>query len=356
VLARASGPARRLIRLDDVRSFLESPLQGGARVALGLRTVDDDTEARQTADEPLGVPRLIDRRILGELFLRAWKGVEAPTLAELAAAYDEALLTQRLAWLLPAGPFAAAARAHHLELLASWREAIVGASVVVRGPARDLVFGRPDPALKDADVRPALPLTITPQDRPVEIELQGRLRARLAVGDAEGSLILGSSSNGDEDRDGLRPFIEHLLLAATGAPLAPSRHLIIRPRGGSSEGASATELVFAPVAPERARAYLTVVLEDLFARPHDYLLPCEAVFRAWKDREKDAAARTLRDRIVETRDDPYYRGSSVTKWGPVPQPFEYPPPSIDEGERLAEQRFGLYFALRQFVRKAKEKK
>jgi len=352
--ARAAGPGRRPLRLDDLRGFLESPLQGGARVALGLRTVDDDTAARETTDEPLGVPRLVDRRILGELFLREWRGAEPPSPEELARAYDEALLTQRLAWLLPAGPFAAAARARHLELLATWREAIVGAPALVRGPTREIVYGRPDPDLKEADVRPALRLTIALGERPVEVELQGRLCSRLAVGDAQGSLTLGSSSNGDEDRDGLRPFLEHLLLAATGGPTAPSRHLIIRPRSGG-EGASATELVLAAVEPERARTYLTELVTALFSRPHDYLLPCEAVFRAWKDREKDATARTLHDRIIETRDDPYYRGSSHTQWGPVPQPFAYPPPSPEEGEQLAEQRFGLFFGLRQFVRKAKDK-
>ena len=355
VNARAAAAARRPLRLDDLRAFLESPLQGGARVALGLRAVDDDTESRETTDEPLGVPRLVDRRILGELFLREWRGGEPPSPEALAVAYDEALLTQRLACLLPAGPFAAAARARHLELLAAWRNAILAAPVPVRGPTREIVYGRPDPDLKGADVRPALRLAIALGDRPVEVALQGRLCPRLAVGDAQGSLILGSSSNGDEDRDGLRPFLEHLLLAATGEPPGLSRHLIIRPRSGS-EGAGATELVLAPVAPERARAYLTELLTALFARPHDYLLPCEAVFRAWKDREKDAAARTLHDRIVETRDDPYYRGSSHTRWGPVPQPFDYPPPAAAQGEQLAEQRFGLFFALRQFVRKTKEKK
>lgn len=358
-----SREARRRVQLDDVRAFLESPLQGGARVALGLRTVDDDTEARATADEPFGVPRLVDRRILSDLFLRVWRDGPAPSMEQLATAYDEALLTQRLAWLLPAGPFASAARARHLDLLDAWREAILGAAAPVRGPAREIVYGRPDPDLTGADgrldLRPALTLEISVAERQVQLELHGRLRPRLQIGDAEGSLILGASSNGDEDRDGLRPFIEHLVLAAAGSPPATSRYLIVRPRSGG-DGASATELVLAPVEAERAHAYLTTLLADLFARPHDYLLPCEAVFRAWQDhektRDKDGEARTLRDRIVETRDDPYYRASSNTKFGPVPQPFDYPPPGIDEGERLAEQRFGLFFALRQFVRKPKEKR
>jgi len=355
-----SREARRRVHLDDVRGFLESPLQAGARVALGLRTVEDDTEARATADEPLGAPRLIDRRILGDLFLRAWRAGEAPSLEELSGAYDAALLTQRLAWLLPAGPFAAAARVRHLDLLAAWREAILAAPAPVRGPARDIVHGRPEPDLIAEDgrleLRPALRLRVPIGERPVELELHGRLRSRLTIGDAEGSLILGSSSNGDEDRDGLRPFIEHLMSAAAGVPPAPSRHLIIRPRSGA-DGATATELVFAPVDAERARGYLTALLAELFARPHDYLLPCEAVFRARSDREKDREkSGGLRDYILETRDDPYYRGTSCTKFGPVPEPFDYPPPDAETAERLAEQRFGLFFALRQFVRKPKEKK
>ena len=349
----------RRVQLDDLRSFLESPLQGGARVALGLRAVDDDTTLRAAEDEPLTAPRLVDRRILGDLFLRAWTAEAPPPLEQLAATYDRALLTQRLAWLLPAGPFGAAARARHLELLGAWRDAITGAATAVRGPAREVVFGRPEPDLAAADVRPPLRLAVPVADRTVELELHGRLRPRLAVGDAEGSLILGASSNGDEDRDALRPFIEHLMLAAAGAPPAPSRHLIVRPRSGAA-GASATELLFAPIEAGAALAYLTARFTELFARPHDYLLPCEAVFRAWQDRDKtrdgEGPARSLRDRVIETRDDPYYRASSSTKFGPVPQPFDYPPLPADEGERLAEERFGLFFALRQFVRKAREKR
>ena len=350
---------RRRVQLDELRAFLESPLQGGARVALGLRTVDDDTEARATTDEPFGVPRLVDRRILGDLLLRDWRDETAPSLEQLAATYDEALLTQRLARWLPAGPFAAAARARHMDLLASWWEAILAAPTPVRGPAREIVHGRPDPELTGPDarlqLRPALRLELTLADRAVEVELHGRLRPRLRIGDADGSLILGSSSNGNEDRDGLRPFIEHLMQAAAGEPPAMSRHLIIRPRSGAA-GASATELLFAPVEAERARGYLTALLAELFARPHDYLLPCEAVFRARQDREKNKEPRALRDYVLETRDDPYYRSASNTTYGPVPEPFDYPPPDAGDCERLAEQRFGLFFALRQFVRKAKEKR
>jgi hypothetical protein len=275
----------------------------------------------------------------------------------VTAAYDEALLTQRLASLLPAGPFAAAARARHLELLACWREAITATPTPVRGPARQVVYGRPEPGMTDVDVdvRPALRLTIAPGGAPFEIELQGGLRPRLAVGDAEGSLVLGSSSNGDDDRDGLRPFLEHVILAASGFPPAPSRHVIVRPRSGA-DGAGTIEVTFAPVAPDRARAYLMALIGGLLGGPHDYLFPCEAVFRARKDRDKDGALHTLRDRIIETRDDPYYRGSSHTKWGPVPDPFDYPPPTLEEGERLAEERFALYFELRQMVRPGKEKR
>ncbi|HEY4185048.1 MAG TPA: exodeoxyribonuclease V subunit gamma [Polyangia bacterium] len=348
---------RYVLTLSDLRRFLTCPVQGGSQILLGLRDVEDQTEARQAADEPFGLPRSIEWTVLGDLFLRAWTGAETPTSEALQAAYAEASQTQRLAHLFPAGPFAAATRHRHLRLMETWRAGLLEGAWVVRGPARELVFGRPAPGLPMDEALPALRIPLERQGSLLDVQLQGRLMPRLEIGDARGSLLLAASSNSEDDRDGLRPFLEQLLLAASDHAHAPttSRHLLLRP-SPPKPAAAVTELVFSALSPERARAYLTALVNDIFTGSHDQLFPCEAVFRARKNAEKsgDGAPR-VRECIIETRDDPYYRRTSSARLGPVPRAFDYPPPAVEEAEALAERRFGLFFESRQVIKKTKEK-
>ena len=356
---RSTGqvPERRTLRLSELRRFLECPLQGGALVALGLRNVGDDTAAREAVDEPFGAPRSLDWIVLGDLFLSAWRGPEAPTLAALQEVYDQSTGTQRMARLYPAGLFGAATRRRHLRLLEIWRAGALDAPWPILGPAREIVFGRPDPGPAPTELLPALHLPIEVGDRTVDVEVRGRSAPRLSLGDEPGSLVLGASSKDDDDREALRLFLDHLAFAASASPTSTGvvhRALILRPNWSKADAAAtSTGISFSAVSPARARAYLTELVSDLLTASHDYLFPCEAVFLARKRQEKDgAAAASIHDCIIETRDDPYYRQQAASCRGPVPRPFDYPPPSAEEVEALAVRRFGLFFELRQTLRKS----
>ncbi len=356
---RSAGqvPARRTLRLSELRRFLECPLQGGALVALGLRNVGDDTAAREAVDEPFGAPRSLDWTVLGDLFLSAWRGPEAPTLAALQDIYDQSTGTQRLARLYPAGPFGAATRRRHLRLLEIWRAGALDAPWPILGPAREIVFGRPDPGPAPVELLPALHLPIEVGDQTVDVEVRGRSAPLLRICDEPGSLVLGPSAKGDDDRDALRLFLDHLAFAASASPTSTGvvhRALILKPNWGKTDAAAtSTAISFSALGPARARAYLTELVTDLLTATHDYLFPCEAIFLARKRQDKDgAAAANIRDCIIETRDDPYYRQQATSGRGPVPRAFDYPPPSADEAEALAARRFGLFFELRQAVRRS----
>jgi len=354
----------RVVRIGELRRFLECPLQGAARLRLGLRHLIDDTEARETSDEPFDVPRGLERAFLAEVFTAVWDGPAPPAEVDLAAAYDRAVRRPSLARALPAGLFATAARERHLTILAWWSLGVQSAAALA-GPPVDVHVGRPDapftgpaPRASRVDQRPALQLRVRTDadpERELPIELRGRAAPELALdGQTVGSLLLSPSPYSKVDLEALRLFLDHVLLAATapaGEPPRPRRGLLLTlPKPDlRTPKAGVTRLDFAPLARDRARAYLHDLVADLFGRTHDYLLPCEAVFmHARGDKE-------LVECITEVRDDPFYRRTSTTGRGPVPEPFDSAIPSPAEAQAFVDRRFGLFFELRPAARGAREK-
>jgi exodeoxyribonuclease V gamma subunit len=354
--SNGAAPARRIVRLHELRRFLECPLQGGAALSLGLRTLTDETEIRETTDEPFDPPRGLTRGFLADLFVRAWTDQGVPTLDALGAAYDRAIAGPRLSRGLPAGLFGAAVRRQHLELLALWQQALAGDPAAYRGPAAEPSLGRPEPACQRAQPRPALLLPVTLGGTTITVELRGGLAPRVQIGEQPGalaSLIVGPESRSDsEDRDCLRLFLDHLALSASDPTAAADdfRGILCREQANGP-----TSVSFVPVSSERASAYLADLTADALAGNHDYFLPHEAVFMARKKQEKNES-QDLVDCIVQMRDDTYYRGVITSNYGPVPQPLSYPVPTLEAATAMAQRRFGLFFELRRELKRAARKK
>jgi hypothetical protein len=321
-----------------LRRFLECPLQGSARVFLGLRDLPDDTEARETGDEPFEVPRWLERGLLGEVLVSAWDDASVPDLATLAARYDAAIARPRNGPLLPAGLFRKSVRWRHLGILEQWVASIAAFGPTARGPAVRICFGRPEPTAPDARRRDAIRLTVEiPGQGEIPVEIHGTTEARVDFGFGGGGLVLATSKNRDnDDRDSLRAFLDHVALAASlpeGESPADFVAVVCRP-GKDHTAAQPHVMSFASLHAVQARRYLTDLATELLGGIHGYLFPCEAVFRSWDDKM------TLVDRIDQVRADKFYRDRSSSNWGPVPEPFDYPTPPADQAERYAEARFG----------------
>src|SRR4029077_2458678 len=91
-----------------LRHYLECPLQGAARHALGLREEDDGDDA-VSGDEPLTLSRLDTTIMLREALWRA-RGRSA----EIERRYDDEYRARVLKGSAPVGPFAEAIRRDHL--------------------------------------------------------------------------------------------------------------------------------------------------------------------------------------------------------------------------------------------------
>jgi exodeoxyribonuclease V gamma subunit len=344
--ARAGLPPRRVLQLSDLRRFLECPLQGSARVFLGLRDLPDDTDARETADEPFDVPRWVERSLLGDVFTAAWSDVAIPDRSRLASCYEAATARPRNGQILPTGLFRDSVRRRHLGILEQWAASLAALDLAPKGPMGRICIGRPKPFAPPADCRDAIRLVVDVRGQgPTHVEIHGLTEPQLDFGPARGSLVLATAHDKDKDRndkDGLRAFLDHVALSASlpeGRAPRASSGAVCRP---SREGPAPrpAPMSFAPLEVAAARAYLAGLAAELLAGVHAYLFPCDAVFFSAR------SDLTLVERINQIRTDSFLRGRSSSRWGPVPEPFEYPIPDEAEAQKLRERRFNLFFELR----------
>ncbi|HXI59103.1 MAG TPA: exodeoxyribonuclease V subunit gamma [Polyangia bacterium] len=344
----------------QLRRFLECPLQGSTAVLLRLQEADDGVEAAFREDEDFDPPARAVVGFLRELFAgalqdQATAGVGAAALNEaLGRAYDASAERKVLDGTLPLGAFGAVMRRRHLQILNGWLEGVrrlVGDDVP---PAARLFFGHADEhaAVPRASIREAITLdvpvggaaeataaTSTPT-RTVRVSIHGRCELAAEHNGERLTLLLPTSvdkkDDGRDQREFLRAFIDHVMVAAAGdGPARPTRALICRPVLTTRD--RLPEVVFAPLAPAAAREYLQAVLTDLLSGVHDYLLPWEAVL-SW--RKKDPRP-PVPDIVSMLRDDNWTRFQS--DFGPVPEARGYPPPADPVARAIIQRRYGLFF-------------
>jgi len=135
------------------------------------------------------------------------------------------------------------------------------------------------------------------------------------------------------NRDLLRAWIDHLVLAAAGRDAHERRRVLIR----RAEKKACEEASFAPMTSDEARGYLTTLAADLLAGVYPWFLPCEGMLGWAKKNPKPA----LTEYILMLREDNFTWFSS--EWGPVPDARDYPTPPEDEAQAVFARRFRPFF-------------
>jgi exodeoxyribonuclease V gamma subunit len=368
---RGQGPARLVVPLEALRRFLEDPLQGSARFRLRLREVEGDEELLDREDEPFETDRLqramLLRQAMWEQIFSTSDAGTLPTEAQLGESLRRWARVGELRGLGPTGLFGAAEAPAQIAVLAGWLaelRQLASAGGGALGPAL-LRFGRPSagpgPSVTEL---PALtfdipaPAGVGAEVLPVEIVGRTELQIGAGAGDTagiHGSLVFAARrDNGPARifRDRLRAFIDHVALSAAGrGDGSPWATHVVWSYGDRHNTTSAR---FAPLAAADAQAYLARLIGALVAGAstaggwasglHPYLLPCEAVFTAHSN------GTAIVDEVEKLRD--YYLEMAwktfSTVNGPVPQAVErHDPPSSEDAERMAQDRFGLYWQLLQ---------
>jgi exodeoxyribonuclease V gamma subunit len=312
-LTRATPAEPLVLPLAALRRFLECPMQAWAGAVLRLRPgEEEDLIARR--DEPFERGMLALTASLRGVFLAHLNdGGSAEALARL---HREACARAELDGRAPTGPFAAGAALRGARVLDSWRRALESAAGALP-PTEVIGFG----AVREGEV-----VRLEPA---IEIEAAGRpvlLTGRTEpVAEEVGSIVLVT---GDQvsARHWLRGAMDAVALAASGAA-EPHAMTILT-------GAGAAETVrFAAIEPAAARGYLAELVEELFGRAHDYLLPCEAALphgRGEASGPLDQAVGKLVDR------DQFFS----TLAGPLRLPRGIAPPP--DGSEMAARRFRIW--------------
>jgi hypothetical protein len=277
------------------------------------------------------------RLVFVEAVANLRSGAGASPESALAGAYDRQAAVMELEGRLPTGPFAAAEREKHLRILRDWWE---GYPHVVPEDSKLKIyrFGR---AEEHADVDEILdPIVfedVAIDTRRVRIEISGKTDPVIEA--APGSLLLVNHKAKEirRQKDCLRGFFDHLILAASGQR-APGVYRACLLLSDPENGGSRHVEVFDPITREEARAYLETLCRELLGGGNDRLFPCEAVFEL-----HTSPSKSFREIVDRLRDQEF--GMSFS-YGPVPRAREYPVPGEEEARAAIGRRFRLYFEKR----------
>ena len=168
--------------------------------------------------------------------------------------------------------------------------------------------------------------------RTVRVELFGR--TEIVSSELPGSITLVVRDK-VKDKDFLAGFLDAVILSMLPShhdPAAYHAHIVTTNDGG---GSSECRRTFHGIDEGIARKFLTALLADLLSGPHDYLLPCEAVFE-YLGKKKTSIESSVE---LMKEDD---RKSCSSRYGPVPNFERFDPPDEDKAREFIERRYGLF--------------
>ncbi len=319
------------LTISALRHYLECPLQGAARYALGMRDEDDDDDAN-ASDEPLAQSQLETVMMLRDVFWRARGKAE-----EINDRFDEAYRLHVLLGTAPVGPFAAVKRNVHLDRLAlgiaqttnagianlvRWEKIAIGGVEEFTDVDRAI-----DPVILEVD------FTRADGRRVTSIELRGIVGPVSQQRDKSIKLI---SRKAVYTADFLDGALGAIVLAAAGEKMFPEFIALVV--GGDDDVVTLAKYTrrLRPPAPAEARDYLAQLATDLLSGVNDYFLPIDAIEKLMKievltDASIDDAVRAIRDKDSQ---------KCRSDYGPVRNPRDFRVP-LDEIKRgIIPRRYG----------------
>jgi hypothetical protein len=308
------SPRRVRLSLSKVRGFLESPLQGAAKVQLGLR--EDAADPFGVDREPLQANNL-DRAIaLREVIFHALQHDTPP--GELASLYDDLLLPRAtLAGGLPSGQFLAHDRDSHIDALETW-----WANFEHLGIELPLVrFGigvdvhAPEHTLGPVEIE----LDPDRHDVPehVIVEITGSTEATSPCGETY-VCFAESTSASPSERHFLRCFLSWVASTAAGRDHPDEVRLVVATTKDHSSSRAKTlgrfTRRYGSWSREQATDYLAKLSASLLFDSHDYLLPIQFVAACGKsddDPDLDQLRSWLEDQLANSY------SSAAFQYGPI---------------------------------------
>ena len=325
-------PAEELeLPIAALRKYLECPLQGAARYALGM--LEDEDAPEDVEDEPIRQSRLDRTEMLREVFRRARAN---PDL--LDGEYARQLRISQALGRAPAGQFAEIAARADDAALRQWIAQASKAGVTDFDGWRDIQIGRAGEFADAGEVLPpiALDASVRRRDGTVATErvtLYGTLRT---VSPESGAAIACVLRDKVKPKDFLPAFLGAIVLAASGVKLPERFRAIVI----GTESAKPSEFIreFRTMDRESALGFLSTVVGDLLSTGNDYFLPIEAVAEVVKELDEPAGRRGLVEAVERVRFNDFSKSSS--EYGPVRDAAIFDPPDEAKIHEIVARRFG----------------
>lgn len=330
-----ANASRNLVRdeirlsLAALRKFLECPLQGASRYALGML---EDDDADDDDDEPLGQSRLDRAILLREVFARGHGD-----RAAMSEEYERAFAIQQASGKAPAGPFAASARGANIAMLDRWVAQARLSGALDLAQFHDLRFGPADEFARSDLVLDPIVLEI-----PLPAPGGGTILQRVSL---HGSIERVSPARnlalhpviGKEPklRDFIRLAISAVALAAAGEWREGEFHAVML--AGDDAASKKRERTLPAMSQDAARAYLATLVADLLSGDNHHFFPAEAAEEVHKEIRKGADGRLLTASVEDVRENENVHCGS--DYGPVRNARWFDPPSELEMREIIRRRF-----------------
>jgi exodeoxyribonuclease V gamma subunit len=304
------------ISVSQIQTFLETPLQGGARVRPGLREVDHDDPFDRTI-EPYNLD-ILKRNVVGRSVFR--RALEAPLEhADLEALYDSETERAVLRGEFPAGLFGRISRQSMVEMLRVWRANAEICGVEATEPAVTIGFGDRTERASQAHPAMTIPVSIEGVSREVLVDIHGTLQS---WSPSAGLIVVATTSSKPKPKYLCRGHLTNVLLRAAEVwkeadDQIPPRVAALPREEMESDDIDQMRQVSVDWSASEARTYVSELLADMLGQTHDYLLPVELVDAYIEEvREAGQPDRQWLDRKLESMLSGYRtRGSS--QYGPV---------------------------------------
>ena len=314
-----------VLQLHQLRRFLQCPLQGAARVVLGLYD-EDDEDVLDAEHEPFEADFLtrlaVVRRVL-ESCLRAGDLSQK----HLEATFDEVVRAAEMAGELPAGIFFEAEREKCARLLGNYASALEEEIDVERG-LRAIRFGAALSGDGHDEIVDPLQLDVEAGGKMFHVELHGTVQL---LGDGQRSLVVAAGKKA-KARYGVQAGVDQIVLRASEIGAGGEVAIV-------TSAAKVERLRVSDQSREEARDYLERLVGELLSGVHDYFLPVELV--------QDLVCGKADDylRVAEEKKKPAYGRSTAdvsTAYGPVRRWQDIDPPPRKEAHRIIEDRYGPF--------------
>ena len=325
------GRAARELPFRALRKFLESPLQAWAQYRLGLRSDDEEAILEET-DEPFELSTLEQVKILRQAFEES--GLEEEAGSRVGGALQREMQRATLEGRAPTGPYGRVAQDGLERVGKAWASHLDGGEPWERCRYR---FGAPG-GDDDVVAREALRLEIESDDRRQILDLTGD--TSLVSPDRQ---VIYIPSRKKRYRVGwrraLRGWVQGLVLSADGVFDGDTFAVALLHK---EKGREPKVVRFDQNSPDRARAHLERLAEELWFAPHAYRFAISELEEALGDEGIRVDPGDLRGEIWSA--DGSDRSTSSDEYGPVANVHRYDIPTEDADEltALLDRRLGPF--------------